>query len=125
MRSVCALSFVLVAAACATTPPPVWSDVEDQYLCSTVGKWSYQPELHAAGVDELVRRSKARKRFVQTILDRQVKVGMNECEVVAAWGWPHDQNRSHYPWGTHNQMVYRYPDRYVYTEKHVVTSWQE
>lgn len=129
MRLARVLPIAVMAIACVTATPPVWSQVEDQYLCSTVGNWRGNPQVHAQGVQELIRRGKVRKQNAETILKRQIQIGMSECEVIASWGWPRDQNRSHYAFGTHNQMIWRAydtaPATYVYTEDHVVTSWQE
>ena len=56
-------------------------------------------------------------------------MGMNSCELIAAWGYPNDQNRSVNRLGTQTQWVYNYISgsgpTYVYTENQIVTSWQD
>ncbi len=86
-------------------------------------------EQHALAVRELVRRGKVRRQYTGKIRRREIAMGMNSCELVAAWGWPNDQNRSVNRWGTQTQWIYSYISSsgptYVYTENQIVTSRQD
>lgn len=123
------VSLVLLSIACVSGQPPVWSQVEDQDLCSTAGKWRYKTEAHIQALNELYDRKMVRAEYVGAVRNREIQIGMTECEVIAAWGWPTDQNKSHSSFGTRNQMVYRpYSSadaKYIYTNNSIVTSWQE
>ena len=57
------------------------------------------------------------------IRKEQVRIGMSECQLYAAWGLPSDQNRTVGSWGIHIQHIYG--NAYVYTENGRVTSWQD
>lgn len=74
---------------------------------------------------KLVKAEALRRKLIfndSLIRKKQVRIGMSECELYAAWGLPSDQNRSVGSWGVHIQHIYSYA--YVYTENGRVTSWQ-
>ena len=63
----------------------------------------------------------------KSILNRQLRVGMDIDQVVLCWGNPWDVNKSAGRWGRYDQWVY-YDGvkwRYLYFENGVLDSWQE
>lgn len=59
------------------------------------------------------------------IRDRRLRIGMDECSVVAALGKPDVLNRTNTAGGRSDQLVYQSKRMYVYTDNGVVRSWQE
>ena len=60
---------------------------------------------------------------VALVIDRHVRVGMNEEMVRYAWGWPEDVNRTVTRFSSREQWVYG-AGRYVYFEDGTVTAVQ-
>lgn len=59
------------------------------------------------------------------IVNRRLRIGMDECSVVAVLGKPDALNRTNHRGGRSDQLVYRDKRIYVYTDNGVVRSWQE
>ena len=59
------------------------------------------------------------------IRERRIRVGMDECSVVAALGKPDALNRTNNAYGRRDQLVYQSKRMYVYTENGIVRAWQE
>lgn len=75
---------------------------------------------------KLVKAESLRRKLIfndSLIRKAQVRIGMSECQLYAAWGLPSDQNRTVGSWGVHIQHIYG--STYVYTENGRVTSWQD
>jgi hypothetical protein len=54
-----------------------------------------------------------------------LRIGMDECSVVALLGNPDALNRTNYASGRQDQFVYRGKGMYVYTQNGTVHAWQE
>ena len=81
---------------------------------------------------ELERRGAIAAADWPDVEARTIRVGMSQCALLASWGIPGlwgNVNRSVTAAGTETQWVYRDCDAceatYVYTERGVVTGWQD
>jgi|WetSurMetagenome_2_1015567.scaffolds.fasta_scaffold06003_7 hypothetical protein len=61
--------------------------------------------------------------FINTIINKKVKIGMTKNMVLDSWGEPDDINRSVGSWGVHEQWVYG--ENYLYFENGKLTSFQD
>lgn len=68
------------------------------------------------------RKIRFNKKLVES---RKIRIGMTDCELLAAWGYPSDTNRSVGSWGAHVQHVYGRNGPYVYTENGIVKAFQD
>lgn len=59
--------------------------------------------------------------FIST---RRLRIGMNWCSVLAAWGAPIDMTRSTTASGTRIQLVYD-RRRYAYLDNQILSGWQD
>jgi len=107
------------------------AEIKDSRFCIEYGKAvraktrKSEPDFLPAMVERAIADFSAKDAFVQDIAARRVALGMNWCEVYAAFGLPNVVNRSVGLYGEHIQFVYRDSGRYVYTENGIVTSWQD
>lgn len=78
---------------------------------------------------EIVRRGMIRPEQQAAIAAKQVRVGMNTCELFASWGAPDHTNRTVVGQHESVQYVYRPCDacdaQYIYTEAGTVTAFQD
>lgn len=96
--------------------------------CVEVGKVLRKPDISERGA--LWERIVLDKAGIPTqdvgyIRDRRLRLGMDECSVVAIMGKPSALNRSNHAGGRSDQLVYRSRGVYVYTENGLVRSWSE
>jgi len=97
-------------------------------VCRELGKVLRKPDVSPRGEAwERVVISVAGipKADIPYIRDRRLKVGMDECSVVAIYGKPAALNRTNHAGGRSDQFVYRDRGVYVYTENGIVRAWQE
>ncbi len=59
------------------------------------------------------------------VLKQRIRIGITQCTLYAAWGFPRDTNRTVGPWGTHSQLVYGEYGPYVYLDNGVLRSFQD
>ncbi len=85
----------------------------------------YYPEVDLR--PDFVKEAKRRGlKFNQTsITSEQISIGMNTCQLYAAWGLPEDRNRSVGSWGVHEQLVYGSFGPYIYLRNGVISSFQD
>ncbi|HOB44476.1 MAG TPA: hypothetical protein PKH75_15135 [Bacillota bacterium] len=79
-------------------------------------------------VEQYFAQNPDREKYKDAVLSRKIMLGMNEEEVILAWGKPNDINRSVYTSGVHEQWVYRkgsYSAYYVYLENGKLTAMQD
>jgi len=64
----------------------------------------------------------------EAVAKRQLIIGMNQVEVHASIGLPHDKNKTVGAWGVHEQWIYLtdgYDRMYLYFEDGILSSWQD
>jgi len=93
--------------------------------------WSYgtiDPRVLAHYEKALVHKGLA-PEHISLIRRGEIRIGMNEIGLYAAWGRPRDTNTDHYSHGKHCQHIYGplgspiRPRKYVYTRNKVITSF--
>jgi hypothetical protein len=97
-------------------------------LCTELGRVLRRPDETPKGAYwKGVVVSKAQVPAIDHggILDRRLRIGMDECSVVAILGKPNDLNRTNTAGGRRDQLVYRAKRLYVYTVNGIVQAWQE
>lgn len=62
------------------------------------------------------------KKFKETALRKNIKLGMPEALLILSWGKADKVNETTGPWGVHKQCVYG--SQYVYIKKGHISSWQ-
>lgn len=97
-------------------------------LCSELGRIIRRPDTSPRGATwERIVLAQVRipASDVGYIRERRLRIGMDECSVVAVLGKPDAINRTNHAGGRSDQFVYREHRKYVYTENGIVRSWQE
>lgn len=74
-------------------------------------------------VERIMEKYDCSQDMAESILKRQVKMGMTQDMARAAWGRPYDINRSVGSYGVHEQWCYS-GGCYLYFEDGILTSWQ-
>lgn len=97
-------------------------------LCGELGRVVRRPG--AKDKDEVwstmvIKQAQVPAQDIGYIRERRLRIGMDECSVVAALGKPTALNRTNTAGGRSDQMVYRARGMYVYTENGRVRAWQE
>ena len=126
----------IIVAGCAGHPIDSMSVAQlrtlaDDYLCNNtrvIDDFGVRGGHREAVLSVLVERGAIRERYRTQIRDRQISLGMNECEVRSSWGRPRDVNSTISTFGTREQYVYgeaSYTRRYVYFEDGILTTIQD
>lgn len=108
-----------VLAGCVHVPPVVTESPqqvaaeETDDLCVAL-IYRMPPERRKLIQDELVRRGAVRLQFVDSLNQFSVDVGMNACEVHAAYGLPDTVKRNENMGGESLELVYHYSDGHLH-----------
>lgn len=106
-------------------------------FCNYYGRIARNDSLERTELQSIMESNKlnsfldqeARKRGIKLnkalILSQTIKIGTNECQVIAAWGMPIRKNRSVGSWGENKQLVYDIGGPYVYLKNGFVSSFQD
>lgn len=112
--------------------PEILKKMDNGDFCMTYGRFLRGDRIDKVGALEniapYVNKEVARRKlsFNKTLIrEERIRIGMSECELYAAWGFPKSNNRSAGSWGIHIQHLYGDWGPYVYTENGRVTSWQD
>jgi hypothetical protein len=103
----------------AMEDPEQLKDEQTMKLCIAYGGNGGQQVL-----SELERRGAIRSQFAEAVQRSQVQIGMQPCEVIAAWQSPENVNRTTTANETAEQWVYNHT-AYVYFTGGHVTSIQD
>lgn len=97
-------------------------------LCGELGRVLRRPDTTPKGQyweGAVIAAAKIPANDHGYIRDRRLRVGMDECSVVAILGKPDTLNRTNFSGGRDDQFVYRDKGIYVYTRNGIVRAWQE
>ena len=103
---------------------PICQKIETEYVHKNIGKVVPGKITDVRIRVMAVRESKGWPKNIQdTVLEGNIKIGMDKYQVLAAWGNPDDINRMVNAYGVSEQWVYG--DTYLYFDDGRLRSWQE
>src|SRR5262245_29539187 len=70
-----------------------------------------------------IKAKKWPSQIEQAVIEKKIRMGMTEEQVIAAWGKPAKINKTVGSWGLHEQWVYD-TSNYLYFENGMLKSWQ-
>ena len=108
--------------------PEYFASLKDDKLCLVAGKIYRSTKNQMSETlnnmeAEIYKRKLINDDSLAYIFKKSLRIGANECEIYAAFGFPDDINRSVNLNHVHKQFVYG--RNYIYTDDGIVTSWQD
>lgn len=97
-------------------------------LCGELGRVLLRPDRTPKGrywESIVVDRANIPADDQGYIRERRLRVGMDECSVVAILGKPDTMNRTNDARGRSSELIYKDKGIFVYTANGVVRAWQE